>query len=76
MADGAGAAGAGPSSGELFTRGGPNVPDNRGQSMVSRRSKRRAFSLRPPPPPPLLPPPLPACRCRHSGPAYPLASQT
>lgn len=22
--------------GELFTRGGPNVPDNRGQSMVGR----------------------------------------
>ena len=43
VANGAGAAGAGPSSGELFTRGGPNVPDNRGQSMVSRGSQNQGL---------------------------------
>ncbi|KAI7841757.1 hypothetical protein COHA_004623 [Chlorella ohadii] len=41
VANGAGAAGAGPSSGELFTRGGPNVPDNRGQSMVAKHLEKQ-----------------------------------
>ncbi|PRW57929.1 RNA-binding 25 [Chlorella sorokiniana] len=40
-ANGAGAAGAGPSGGELFTRGGPNVPDNRGQSMVAKHLEKQ-----------------------------------
>ena len=34
-ANGGAPSGAAPGGGELYTRGGPNVPDNRGQSMVS-----------------------------------------